>query len=121
MGMGYSQELIPKAVPWVGIWYIRWCLNYLTFRGKSYSRGRNLIFISCLGIGNLTLASQKMSNSLGSIHPPPSPTLGLINIDRCIVWDKWAPYKATFSELIYAVLTIKRFFHVHPKINLSCT
>ena len=35
-------------------------------------------------MGNLTLASIKMSNSLGSACPPPPPTLGL-NIDRCII------------------------------------
>ena len=43
----------------------------------------NLTFTRCPGVGNLTLASMKMSKSPGSAHTPPPPTLGL-NIDRCI-------------------------------------
>ena len=48
---------------------------------KSYPRGGKLTYSRCLGVGILTLASIKMSNSPGSARPP---TLGL-NIDRCIM------------------------------------
>ena len=55
---------------------------------KSYPRGEKLTFSRCLGVGNLTLASNKMSNSPGSARPPPPPPpiLGL-HIDRCITLE----------------------------------
>ena len=40
---------------------------------KSYPRGGKLTFSRCLGVGNLTLAATKMSNSPGSAPPPPPP------------------------------------------------
>ena len=33
---------------------------------KNFPRGRNLTFTRCPGVGNLTLASMKMSNSPGT-------------------------------------------------------
>ena len=51
------------------------------FGQKAVPRGGNLTFSRCPGVGNLTLALVKMSNSPGSAHP--SPTLGL-NIDRYV-------------------------------------
>ena len=51
------------------------------FGQKAVPRGGNLTYSRCPGVGNLTLAPVKMSNSPGSAHP--SPTLGL-NIDRYV-------------------------------------
>ena len=65
-GGGVTQgKLTERAFPWVGI---------LTFtRCPSYPRRGKLTFSRCLGVGNLTLASMKMSNSPGSATPPPPP------------------------------------------------
>ena len=39
-----------------------------TVSNNKVPRGGNLTFSRCLGVGNLTLASMKMSNSPGSAH-----------------------------------------------------
>ena len=51
------------------------------FGQKAVPSGENLTFSRCPGLGNLTLALVKMSNSPGSAPQPP--TLGL-DIGRCI-------------------------------------
>ena len=42
------------------------------FRQKAVPRGGNLTFSRCQGVGSLTLALVKMSNSPGSACPPPN-------------------------------------------------
>ena len=95
-GQATHGKLTECAFPWVGI------LTFKRWRHISINcnKGGKLTFSRCLGVGNLTLASIKMSNSPGSAHPP---TLGL-NIDRCItslilaceVWFKAPPWTLDF-------------------------
>ena len=47
------------------------------FGQKVVPRGGNLTFSRCPGVGNLTLALVKMSNSPGSAPPAPPPPWGL--------------------------------------------
>ena len=71
----------------VNIWVLPWGREFdiakTCFGQKAVPRGGNLNFSRCPGVGNLTLALVKMSNSLGSTPPPP--TLEL-NIDKCITF-----------------------------------
>ena len=60
-----------SAAPGSGIWLLRHVAN------KKSPRGGNLTFPRCPGVGNLTLASMKMSKSPGSARPPPPPPWGL--------------------------------------------
>ena len=84
-GGGYPQEIDSARFSLGGdfdIWVLPWGREFdiatTCFGQTAVPRGGNLTFLRCPGVGNLTLALAKMSNS-----PAPSPTLGL-NIDWCI-------------------------------------
>ena len=84
-GRGYPQEIDSARFSLGGDFDIRvlpWGREFdiatTCFGQTAVPRGGNLTFSRCPGVGNLTLALAKMSNSLAS-----SPTLGL-NIDWCI-------------------------------------
>ena len=91
--MGYPRE-IDFASFFLGgdfdIGVLPWGLEFdiatTCFGQKAVPRGGNLTFSRCPGVGNLTLALVKMSNSPESARPS---TLGL-NIDRCIksMWSQ---------------------------------
>ena len=66
---------------WVLPWGWGFAIAKTCFGRKAVPRSGNLTFSRCLGVGNLTLALVKMSNSPGSTRP--ASTLEL-NIDRCI-------------------------------------
>ena len=82
--------------------------------GKSLPRGGNLTFSRSLGVGNLTLASIKMSNSPRSAWPPPPPSpwgLTLIGVLLCknlssSIHGRWPhPHHVTLydNKLLYFV------------------
>ena len=86
--MGYPREIDSASFSLGGDFDIRvlhWGresdIATTCFRQKALPRGGNLTFSKGPGVGNLTLALVKMSNSPVSARP--APTLGL-NIDRCI-------------------------------------
>ena len=88
-GAGYPREIYSASFSLGGdvvIQVLPWGQEFdiatTCFGQKSAHRGGNLAFSRCAGVGNLTLAQVKMSNSPRSVRPPP-PTLEL-NIDRCI-------------------------------------
>ena len=83
VGGGGGGQVTHEKIDWECLPLGRdfWRLSVAKKR-KCYPRGGKLTFSRCLGVGNLTLASIKVSNSPGSAPPPPT-TLGL-NIDRCI-------------------------------------
>ena len=88
-GAGYPREIYSASFSLGGdvvIHVLPWGQEFdiatTCFGQKSAHRGGNLTFSRCPGVGNLTLALMKMSNSPGSTRLPP-PTLGL-NIDRRI-------------------------------------
>ena len=90
--MGYPREIDSASFSLGGDFDIRvlpWRREFdiatTCFGKKAVPRGGNLTFSRCPGVGNLTLALVKMSNSPGSARP--SPTLGL-NTDRCISLQK---------------------------------
>ena len=92
-GAGYPREIDSASFSLDGDFDIRvlpWVWEFdiaMTCYGqKAVPRGGNLTFSRCPGVGNLTLALVKMSNSPGSAGP----TLGL-NIDRCITTTPGTP------------------------------
>ena len=87
-----SGNLIQRALCWVhlvaaagtGIWHVCHLGRLRDLEVIISHQGAGIWHFSrCLGVGNLILASMKMSNSPGSACPPSLPhSLGL-NIDRC--------------------------------------
>ena len=80
--MGYLQEIDPASFSPSGDFDIRvlpcgreFDIATTCFGQKVVPRGGNLTFPRCPGVGNLTLALLKMSNSPGSARPPLGLTL----------------------------------------------
>ena len=78
--MGYLREIDPASFSLGGDFDIRVLpcgreidIATTCFGQKVVPRGGNLTFPRCPGVGNLTLALVKMSNSPGSTHLPPPP------------------------------------------------
>ena len=74
---GYSREIVSARFSLGGDFDIRvlpWGREFdiatTCFGQKAVPRGGNLTFSRCPGVGNLTLALVKMSNSPGSARPP---------------------------------------------------
>ena len=85
VGGGYPREIASASFSLGGDFDIRvlpWGREFdiatTCFGQKAVPRGGNLTFSRCPGVGNLTLALVKMSNSPGSAHPPPPWGLTLI-------------------------------------------
>ena len=77
-GAGYPREIDSASFSLGGDFDIRvlpWGREFdiatTCFGQKAIPRGGNLTFSRCPGVGNLTLALVKMSNSPGSGRPPP--------------------------------------------------
>ena len=80
MRQSRSQGFSPPRIAWAGkalgtrlIMGIKSTITKTCLGQKQLPRDGNLTFTRCPGVGNLTLAFVKMSNSPGSCHPPPPP------------------------------------------------
>jgi len=76
--VGYPREIDSASFTLSGdfdIWVLPWGREFniatTCFGQKALPRGGNLTFPRCPGVGNLTLALLKMSNSTGSVCRPP--------------------------------------------------
>ena len=79
-GVGYPREIDSESFSLGGDFNIRvlpWGreidIATTCFGQKAVCRGGNLTFSRCPGVGHLTLALMKMSNSPGSARPLPPP------------------------------------------------
>ena len=88
------------------------------FGQKAVPRGGNLTFSRCPGVGNLTLALMKMSNSPGSTPPPPPPwDLTLIGAQES---ERNTPAARDWSYtcLIRRVYVFRTLSYSSPKLEL---